>query len=159
MNMQNTRTSTFQGQVTPAESRLAGLAALANGFNLKAPVRNPSCVSDNHISGSVRTQGPWRVHDKRYWPGESFDDHLDFALRNENFDLLVLKKVFSTVEPEVIEAFVRATPKGIPSRRAWYLYELLIGRTLNISDDPGVPAVDLLDTEAYFTGKPRLSRR
>jgi hypothetical protein len=159
MNIQKTRTATFQGQAMPAESRLAGLAALTNGFNLKAPVRNPSCVSDNHISGSVRTEGPWRVHDKRYWPGESFDDHLDFALRNENFDLLVLKKVFSAVEPEVIEAFVKATPKGIPSRRAWYLYELLTGRTLNISDDPGVPAVDLLDTEAYFTGKPRLSRR
>jgi hypothetical protein len=159
MNVQNPRADTFQGLALPAETRLAGLAALANGFNLKAPVRNPSCVSDNHISGSVRTEGPWRVHDKRYWPGDTFDDHLDFALRNENFDLLVLKKIFSAVEPEVIQAFVKATPKGIPSRRAWYLYELLTERTLNIPDDPGVPAVDLLETEIYFTGKPRLSRR
>src|SRR5260370_16040824 len=45
------------------------------------------------------------------------------------------------------------------SRRAWYLYELMTGRTLDVPDDPGVPAVDVLDPAAYFTGKPRLSRR
>ena len=159
MDFQNTRTTTFQGQSLPDKSRLAGLAALANALNLKAHVRTPSCVSDHHISGSVRMEGPWRVHDKRYWPGDTFDDHLDFALRNENFDLLVLKKAFLAIAPQVMEAFVKATPKGIPSRRAWYLYELLTGRTLDIPDDPGVPAVDLLDSETYFTGKPRLSRR
>ena len=159
MNLQNTRTTIFQSQALPGQSRLVGLAALANALNLKAPVGKPSCVSDHHISGSVRTEGPWRVHDKRYWPGDTFDDHLDFALRNENFDPLVLKKAFAAVNPEVIEAFVKATPKGIPARRAWYLYELLTGSTLNIPDDPGVPAVDLLDSETYFTGKPRLSRR
>jgi len=159
MNLQNTRTATFQGQVLPIESRLVGLAALVNALNLRAPVRTPSCVSDNHISGSVRTEGPWRVHDRRYWPGETFDDHLDFALRNENLDLLVLKRTFEAIGPKIMEAFVKATPKGIPARRAWYLYELMTGRTLDIPDDPGVPAVDLLDSDSYFTSKPRLARR
>ena len=58
-----------------------------------------------------------------------------------------------------MEAFVRAAPTGTPTRRAWYLYETLTGRTLNVSDAPGVAAIDLLDPKAYFTGKPRLSRR
>jgi Fic/DOC family len=159
MNIKNTRVAIFQGEALPGETRLAGLAALANALNLSAPVRTPACVSDNHISGSVRTEGPWRVHDKRYWPGNTFDDHLDFALRNENLDLLVLKRAFAAIDPKVMEAFVKATPKGIPARRAWYLYELMTGRMLDIPDDPGVPAVELLDSDAYFTGKPRLSRR
>ena len=159
MNIQNTRVTTFQGEGLLGNSRLTGLAALANALNLDAPIRTPACVSDKHISGSVRTEGPWRVYDKRYWPGETFGDHLDFALRNENLDLLVLKRTFATIDPKVMEAFVKATPKGVPARRAWYLYELLTGRTLDIPDDPGVPAVDLLDSDAYFTGKPRLSRR
>jgi hypothetical protein len=159
MDIRNTRVASFQTAPLPNESRLAGVAALANEFDVSAPVRTPACVSDNHISGSVRTEGPWRVHDKRYWPGDTFDDHLDFALRNENLDLLVLKRVFEAIDPKIMEGFVKATPKGIPARRAWYLYELMTRRTLDIPDDPGVPAVDLLDSEPYFTGKPHLSRR
>lgn len=159
MKIENTRVASFQNATLPSQSRLAGLAALANALNVPAPVRIPACISDGHISRSIRTEERWRVYDKRYWPGETFADHLDFAFRTENVDLLVLKRVFKSVDPEVMEAFVKATPTGIPARRAWYFYELLTGRVLNIPDDPGVPAVDLLDFEAYFTGKPRLSRR
>lgn len=159
MNIQNTRANVFQGEVLPSDSQLVGLTALANALNLAAPIRTTACVSDKHISGSIRMEGLWRVYDKRYWPGDRFDDHLDFALRNEDLDLLVLKKVFEAVDPSVMTAFIKATPKGISSRRAWYLYELLTARRLDIPDDPNVPAVDLLDSEAYFTGKPRLSRR
>ena len=48
-------------------------------------------------------------------------------MRNENLDLLILKRVFDAVEANLVEEFVKATPTGIPSRRAWYLYELLTG--------------------------------
>ena len=159
MQVEKTRVASFQGSPVPGRGRLVGLAALVNTLHVPAPVRVPACVSDGHISRSTRTEGQWRVYDKRYWPGDTFADHLDFALRNENLDLLVLKRVFQLVGSEVVEEFVKATPTGIPARRVWYLYELLTGNVLNISDDPGVPAVDLLDSDAYFTGKPRLSRR
>jgi hypothetical protein len=58
-----------------------------------------------------------------------------------------------------VGAIVRATPTGIPARRAWYLYEILTGRTLDVDDAPGAAAIDLLDPNTYFTGKPRLSKR
>ena len=61
--------------------------------------------------------------------------------------------------PAEVEAFVRAAPTGAVARRAWYLYEILTGRTLDIEDAPIAAAVDLLDPEAYFTGKPKLSTR
>ena len=35
----------------------------------------------------------------------------------------------------------------------------MTGRTLDIEDAPNAAAVDLLDERAYFTGKPRLSKR
>ena len=159
MQVENTRITNFQGSPLPSQGRLAGLAALVNALKVPAPVRIPACISDGHISRSIRTEEQWRVYDKRYWPGDAFADHLDFALRNENLDLLVLKRVFQSIGSEVVEAFVKGTPTGIPARRAWYLYELLTGNVLNIPDDPGVPAIDLLDSDAYFTGKPRLSRR
>jgi len=149
----------FQNEAIPAETRLAGWAALAQTLGTKGPVRKPACVSSKHVSGSIREEGSWRVFDKRYWPGDSFADHLTFALRHETLDLLLLKRIFEGVEKKAVEEFVRATPTGIPSRRAWFLYELLTGRTLDVPDDPGGPAIDVLDAKNYFTAKPRLSRR
>ncbi len=159
MRIENKGVNVFQGLMVPEESRLAGWGALTQALAVKGPVRKPACVSDKHVSGSIREEGGWRVFDRRYWPGENFGDHLSFALRNENLDMLLLKRIFDAVDAKVVEAFVKATPTGIPTRRAWFLYELMTGRTLDVPDDPGVPAVDVLDPATYFTGKPRLSRR
>jgi hypothetical protein len=159
MRLENDGFKTFQELAIPEETRIAGWAALAQALGVKGPVRKPGAVSARHVSGSFRDEEDWRIFDKRYWPGGTFGDHLDFALRNENLDLLVLKRIFDGVDAKVVEEFVKATPTGIPSRRAWYLYELLTGRKLDVPDDPGVPAVALLDPEEYFTGKPRLSKR
>ena len=159
MKLELSNLRTFQDILLPTHARLAGWAALAQALSVKAPVRRPSAISDKHVRGSRRTEGSWTLLDRRYWPGDDFEDHLSFALRHEDMDLLVLKRVFETVGPNVIARFVRRAPTGIPARRVWYLWETLMGRTLDLSDAPGVAAVDLLDTSRYFTGKPRLSRR
>jgi len=149
----------FQEKTVPAESRLAGWAYLVRTLGVSAPVRRPSVISNSHIKGSRREEGLWNIFDKRYWPGDDFHDHLGFALRNEDLDLLVLKRVFDAIPPETVATFVRLGPTGALSRRAWYLYEFLTGRQLDIPDAEAVGAVDLLDHEAYFTSAPRLSRR
>jgi len=149
----------FQNESIPADARLAGWAALVQAFGVKALVRRPAAVSDKHVSGSVRDEGSWRVFDKRYWPGDTFGDHLRFALRHEPLDLLVVKRVLDAVDKKTVQGFVRATPAGAPERRIWFLYELMTGRELDVPDDPGGAAVDVLDPKKYFTGKARLSRR
>ena len=141
------------------DTRLAGWAALVRTLALPVPVRRPSCVSEQHISGSRREAGAWTVFDKRYWPGDTFTDHLTFALRHEQIDLLILKRAFQAVPAGEVEAFARSAPPGTAARRAWYLYETLTGRTLSVDDAPKAAAIDLLEPEAYFTGKPRLSKR
>jgi hypothetical protein len=111
----------------PADTRLAGWAALVQRFGVHAPVRRPSAVSGQHVKASRREERGWRVFDKRYWPGESFGDQLGFALRHEDIDLLVLKRLFEAVPQDTVTAFVRSAP----NRRAWFLYEFLTGRTLD----------------------------
>lgn len=144
----------------PTGTRLAGWAALVRALNVQAPVRNPSAVSEQHIRGSRRQEQDWSVFDKRYWPGEDFTAHLIFALRHEPIDLLILKRVFEAVPPDLVQDMVRSAPTGIPSRRAWMYFELLTGKTLDVAGlSPTLPAIDLLDPEAYFTGAPKLSRR
>jgi len=149
----------FQEKTVPNGTRLAGWAALIHSLALWAPVRRPSWVSEQHVRGSHREEGAGTVFDKRYWPGDTFADHLTFALRHENIDLLILKRIFEAVPQAEVEAIVRAAPTGIPARRAWYLYEILTGRTLDVEDEPGAVAIDLLNPDAYFTGKPLLSKR
>lgn len=149
----------FQDALVPQGSRLAGLSALVHALEVKAPVRAPVCIAEGHIRGSYRTQDDWRIFDKRYWPGERLTDHLAFALRHETLDLLVLKRAFEAMPREEIEGFVKEAPTGAHTRRAWFFYELLTGIQLGLDDAPTVAAVDALDPDAYFTGKPRLSRR
>jgi hypothetical protein len=159
MQIQSPADAIFQEKTIPVGSQLAGWALLVHNFAIPAPVRRPSCVSDQHVRGSRRQEGEWAIFDKRYWPGETFAAHLSFALRHEPVDLLILSRVFEAVPRGEVEALVRAAPTGIPARRAWYLYEILTGRTLDVDDAPNATAIDLLDPEAYFTGKPRLSKR
>ncbi len=149
----------FQDKLVPGGTQLAGWAALVQALGIHAPVRQPSCISEKHIGGSQREKGGFRVFDKRYQPGEQLADHLTFALRHENIDLLILKRVFDAIPKAALEEFVRATPTGTHTRRAWFYYELLTGQTLDVDDAPNVTAVDALDASAYFTGKAQLSRR
>lgn len=159
MRLEPAHIAVFQDNTIPSGCNLAGWAALVSALGIAAPVRRPSCVSTGHVHGSRQRGRAVAVYDKRYWPGDTFDDHLTFALRHEDLDLLILKRVFHAVPQGEIEAFIRAAPTGIPARCAWYLYEILTGRTLPLEDAPPAQAVDLLDPKAYFTGKPRLSRR
>jgi len=150
---------TFQEKTLPADTRLAGWAALVHTFGVPAPVRRPSAVSGQHVKDSRREDRGWNVFDKRYWPGDSFADQLGFALRHEDLDLLVLKRLFEAVPQDTVTAFVRSAPTGAPNRRAWFLYEFLTGRTLDIPDAAEASFTDLLDGRLYFTATPRLSRR
>ncbi len=159
MRLEQSPITIFQEKAIPAATRLAGWAALVQAFAIAAPVRRPYCVSDRHIRDSHREEGDWTVFDKRYWPGDSFADHLTFALRHEDIDLLILKRVFKALPQTEIETVIQDAPMGIPARRAWYLYETLTGHTLDVDDAPTAPAIDLLDPKKYFTGKPRLSKR
>lgn len=159
MKLQFEQPVAFQGTIVPAGSRLAGFAALVHGLNLQAPVRAASCVSEGHVRGSQRQEQSWRIFDKRYWPGDGVTDHISFALRHENIDLLVLKRAFEAIDENVLVDFVTSAPTGVETRRAWFFYETLTGKKLALEDAGTVRAVDALDPKAYFTGQTRLSRR
>jgi hypothetical protein len=150
---------TFQDQLVPKGSRLAGWAALMHGLGIQAPVRTSSAVAEGYIKGSRRVEDGWTIFDKRYWPGNSVTEHLTFALRHEQLDLVILKRVFDAIPSDVMAAFVREAPTGAISRRAWFFYETLTGRRLDLDDASTVTAVEALDPRRYFPSTPRLSKR
>ncbi|MFQ5534912.1 MAG: Fic family protein [Sphingomonadales bacterium] len=149
----------FQNEPIPADATPVGWAALVQELSLEAPVRQMSCVSKKHIMGSQRQEGPWCIFDKRYAPEDHPIDHIVFALKHENIDLLILKRAFAKISQADIEAFIAATPTGSIARRIWFFYEFLTGQALDLEDAPKVAAIDALDTARYFTSKPKLSQR
>jgi len=156
----NLKASTsFQDKLIPKGTRPAGWAALIQALDLQAPLRQPSCVSEKYVRGSQRQEDGFRVFDKRYQPGDQFSDQLSFALRHEDIDLLILKRVFEAVPKAVLEAFVRSAPTGTQTRRVWFFYELLTGKRLDVDDAPKVRAVDALDPKAYYTVTGAVSQR
>lgn len=71
----------------------------------------------------------------------------------------MLKRILMKTAHDDVTAFVRARPTGTINRRVWFFYETLTGRVLDIPDAGPGAAVDALDTRAYFTARPVLSRR
>jgi hypothetical protein len=160
MNLPDQKPALFQDSALPSGISLAGLSALVHAFNVPAPVRELSCISEQNIKGHIREDRGWKIYSKRYELEPTVEAHLNFAMRYENLDLLVLKRLFVTLPAEAIAQYVLSAPNSVLTRRAWYLYELLTGLTLAVPDAPNVTSVDLLDTEKYFTkSSGTLSRR
>ena len=149
----------FQNEPLPEGTCPVGWVALVCGLGIKAPVRQMSCVSEKHISGSQRQEGKWLIFDKRYAPNDKPLDHIVFALKHENIDLLILKRAFDKIPKVDIEEFIKKTPTGTIARRIWFFYELLMGEKLDLGDAPKVGSIDALDSKKYFTSKPTLSSR
>lgn len=149
----------FQEEPIPDGAHLAGWAALIHALDVQAPVRKFSCVSEKHVRDTRRIGGRWEIYDKRYQPENTLADHLNFALRHETIDLLVLKRIFDVVPEDALIDIIHATPNGAVSRRIWFFYETLTGKQLDLEDAPVVTAVKALDPKLYFTGPEKLSLR
>lgn len=159
MKLETTDIRIIQDNLVPGDCRPAGWAALSAGLSINAPLRYRACVADRHIRGSRRIENDWEVFDKRYWPGETFGDHLSFALRHEPLDLLLLIRILEAVPASEIAEYIRSAPTGQPNRRVWFFFEHFTGQHLDLLDSEPVAAVDLLDSKDYVTGSPELSKR
>jgi len=87
----------------------------------------------------------------KYWPGNGLGDHLEFALKYDGTNLLILAKLFDAIPQEEIAVYVQSKSNGKYARRIWYLYELLTNHRLPLDDLHQGNYVDLLDADDYYT--------
>ena len=160
MEIKLTSKAFFQGKILPQDTNLVGFSVIVQALDINVPVRKPSCVSKHHINGSIKEETPWLIYDKRYQPDNTFASHITFALKHEDLDLLVLKRIFQCIPKRELEKFILEAPMGNHTRRAWFLYEFIIGETLDIPDVPNnVGTIDVLDEKQYFTLRGQISKR
>jgi hypothetical protein len=137
----------FSGPVTifhdrrlPELAAPVGYAALIDALHLRIPLpRTLAAIGPRH---KQYQQDGWRIYTPRHAPRANLGGHLTFALKHEGLDLGVLKALFQVAGPRALEAIVRATPTGGYARRAWFLYEWLLGGRLDLPDaDKGAYAL------------------
>ena len=90
----------------------------------------PSTLSATGERHRFLAEAGWRIYSPRHVPPPTLAGQLTFALKHEDLDLAVLKRLFGATGPAPIEAMTRAAPTGAYARRIWFLYEWLIGRRL-----------------------------
>lgn len=64
----------------------------------------------------------------------SIREHLLYALKNEALDLGAWQGICQNMGPVPFEGWIREEPTGKHARRAWFLYEWLTGRRLDVPD-------------------------
>ncbi len=99
------------------------------------------------------------IYPKRTRVGETWVDHLEFALRYEGLHPDLIGMLFNAVDEQLLVERLRAKPGGRYLRRAWYCYEELTGSRLPVPDLKAGNYVDLLDPEVYYTGSRRRIQR
>lgn len=143
-------------QPVPEGARLVGYAALVAALGLEGVPSRPAVTFDTHTRHAEF--GEWRVVTARRAPKDTFQDHLDYAIGHERIDLALLKATFTAIDRSEMTKYVQSRPTGTSNRQAWFLFEWLTDRQLDLADAGGnyVPALDP-DTYIVSPGKP--SRR
>ena len=139
--------------------RSVGLTALIEALDLRVPL---PAVRSFVTRGARRTNLSGSTISE-YYPQRFRQDtiigNLKFALRYEPIDLSVLHAAFKALDCADMEEWVRSEPTGIFARRAWYLYELLTDKTLDVPDVPSGGYVDLLNPALHITSPGRKATR
>jgi len=132
----------------PERATPVGYGALIDAYALKVPMpRTLSAVGPRH---KHYQEDGWHIYTPRHAPPASLEGHLTFALKYEGLDLLVLKALFQATGPQPIEAMVQATPTGAYARRSWFLYEWLLGKTLDLPTAEKGAYAEVVDSDLQW---------
>lgn len=144
-----------------ATFRNAGYLHLQEKYSLQClPHPVASFILDRGVRRTEIVDG-YRAeyYPRKFWPGESDFDHLEFALRQEGLHLGLLRAFLPSIPQEDFARYVESKPTSAYARRLWFLYEAFSGKQLPLSDVTQGNYADLADPTRYYTGVPERSSR
>lgn len=145
------------------EDYSAGYQALIEQFHLKTFPHYRSSIIKMHGYPTKTVFDHHEVHEysKNYAlknPNDPFVQ-LEFALKNEGINLEILTFFFQHIHKEKLCQWIKQRPTGKYTRIAWFLFEMLTGEKLSISDCTKNQYIYLLDPNKYFTATAIKSQR
>lgn len=132
------------------QTKAIGLHALVREMDLRVPL--PAVRSETVAGGRKSHETHATVYPASYATKDIWEN-LRFAMRYEPIDLGVLAAFFDAVDRRQLEIWVRGESTGIFARRAWYLFELLTGQTLDLPEVPPTGYAPLLRSDVHITAK------
>ncbi|MEP7268410.1 MAG: Fic family protein [Saprospiraceae bacterium] len=93
-----------------------------------------------------------QVYGPRYKVNDEPIDHIEFALKYDDWSLDLLKAIFEKMAIEEISLYIHHTPSAKMTRKIGFLYEFLTGNEINLAHTFKGNYIDLLDDKKYFTG-------
>lgn len=143
----------FQNELLPSQCRLIGYSWLIDKFNLELPLRELSCVSEKRLASQTIKKGNWLIYDAQLMVENSLFTHLEFAIKHEYLDLLILKRILEVFSRELLLEHIEKNPQRILSKKIWFLYEFLFKIQLPLEDLPPAKYDDLLKKEKYIVNE------
>jgi len=140
----------FQNSILPNACELIGFSWLIHHFNLNVPLRDLSCVSTKRLAAQRSTNANWTVFDAQFKIDNKAFFHLEFAIKQEVMDLLLLKYILKAFSKEEITQNIELNPKRILSKKIWFYYEFLLDDKLTLEDLPRGKYDNLLDGKKYI---------
>jgi len=131
-----------------------GYKALIDRFGIDSlPNWHYSFISiDTHTyKKEIKNGIVYEIYPKKYAINDSVMEHLEFALKYDGVNLVLLSLIFDKIEEQEIIESIKAKPTGKYIRRIWYFYEFLTNKTLPIDDLKQGNYVDLLEENRYYT--------
>ena len=141
---------TFQNKILPDSSNLIGFSWLIKYFNLNVPLREVACVSQKRLASQRVVTDALIQFDSVFKIEENPYAHLEFSIKHETIDLLVLKSVLKHLPLDELVGSIKKNPKRILSKKIWFYYEFLLCKKLPIEDLPAGKYDNLLDPQKYI---------
>ena len=140
-------------QIKSTKTRPAGYEALISRFNLNVPPNwHQSYVASGNSQRVNTTDGVTEeLYPARHWPGETLGAHLQFALKYDGTNLILLFHIFQRAPQEELLDYLKSAPRGKYTRRLWFLFEMLTSSELPLADLKTGGYIDLLDSDKYYT--------
>ncbi len=140
----------FKNILLPTSCKLIGYSWLLHNFKLNMPLRELCCVSQKRLASQKTKKGEWTLFDAQLSVDDTPYAHLEFALKHETVDLLLLKYILKSFSKEYLLKNIQLNPKRIPSKKIWFFYEFLLNENLPLPDLPVGKYDDLLDKKKYI---------
>ncbi len=155
------KVTVFHGRSLPEEGFLTGYSLLISEIESKLEIIVPlpdtlSIVTEKHQRYNT---DQWQVFTIRHKPKDDHKSHLVFALKYEPIDLYILKKFFELTGEGIILKMLEEEPTGQYTRRAWFLYEWLTGKMLDVPGLKKGTYVDVVDSSLQFVSQSENSTR